>query len=41
MDLKKEIHKYIEFIKFNMVGIANFIVDFIIFIKSVYKKRHL
>lgn len=32
MDFKKEIHKYIEFIKFNMVGIANFIVDFIIFI---------
>ena len=28
MDLKKEIHKYIEFIKFNMVGIANFIVGF-------------
>ncbi len=32
MDFKKEIHKYIEFIKFNMVGIANFIVDYIFFI---------
>lgn len=32
MDLKKEIHKYIEFIKFNLVGITNFIVDYIIFI---------
>ncbi|MDO4535914.1 MAG: GtrA family protein [Clostridium perfringens] len=32
MDFKKEIHKYIEFIKFNMVGITNFIVDYIIFI---------
>lgn len=30
--IEKQVKKYIEFIKFNMVGITNLIVDYIIFI---------